>query len=69
MERVLGIGGHFMRADDPAALTAWYRDCLGLPADEHGEEGSQRKHNRGLEPAFEQAAAALVQAADDEDRT
>src|SRR5438045_9706081 len=37
MERVLGIGGHFMRAADPAALNAWYRDCLGLDVDEHGE--------------------------------
>ena len=36
MERVLGIGGHFMRAADPAALNAWYRDCLGLDADENG---------------------------------
>ena len=36
MERVLGIGGYFMRAADPAALSAWYRDCLGLDADEHG---------------------------------
>jgi predicted enzyme related to lactoylglutathione lyase len=36
MERVLGIGGYFLRAADPAALGAWYRDCLGLDADEHG---------------------------------
>ena len=36
MERVLGIGGHFLRAADPEALSAWYRDCLGLDADEHG---------------------------------
>lgn len=36
MERVLGIGGHFTRSADPAALSAWYRDCLGLDADEHG---------------------------------
>ncbi|MYW69787.1 glyoxalase/bleomycin resistance/dioxygenase family protein [Streptomyces sp. SID8379] len=36
MERVLGIGGHFMRAADPAALIAWYRDCLGLDLGEHG---------------------------------
>lgn len=36
MERVLGIGGYFLRASDPAALTAWYRDCLGLDIDEHG---------------------------------
>src|SRR5690348_12717474 len=36
MERVLGIGGYFMRAADPAALSAWYRDCLGLDAGENG---------------------------------
>lgn len=36
MERVLGIGGYFIRANDPAALTAWYRDSLGLDGDEHG---------------------------------
>ena len=36
MERVLGIGGFFLRAADPAALNAWYRDCLGLDANEQG---------------------------------
>ncbi len=36
MEHVLGIGGYFLRAADPAALSAWYRDCLGLDADENG---------------------------------
>jgi predicted enzyme related to lactoylglutathione lyase len=36
MEHVLGIGGHFLRAKDPAALSAWYRDRLGLDADENG---------------------------------
>lgn len=36
MERVLGIGGYFLRATDPAALGAWYRDVLGLDAGEHG---------------------------------
>ena len=36
MERVLGIGGYFIRAADPAALSAWYRDCLGLDMDENG---------------------------------
>ena len=36
MERVAGIGGYFIRASDPAALGAWYRDCLGLDADENG---------------------------------
>ncbi|HEY8981003.1 MAG TPA: VOC family protein [Streptomyces sp.] len=33
MERILGIGGYFLRAQDPTALTTWYRDNLGLDAD------------------------------------
>ena len=33
---MLGIGGYFVRASDPGALSAWYRDCLGLDADENG---------------------------------
>jgi predicted enzyme related to lactoylglutathione lyase len=37
MERVLGIGGYFLRAKDPAALGAWYRDALGLDTDEYGQ--------------------------------
>ncbi len=36
MEHVLGIGGYFLRAADPAALGAWYRDCLGLDVDANG---------------------------------
>jgi predicted enzyme related to lactoylglutathione lyase len=36
MQRVLGIGGYFLRASDPAALSAWYRDNLGLDTDEYG---------------------------------
>ena len=36
MERVLGVGGYFLRATDPVALGAWYRDCLGLETDENG---------------------------------
>jgi predicted enzyme related to lactoylglutathione lyase len=36
MEHVLGIGGYFVRSADPSALGAWYRDCLGLDADENG---------------------------------
>ena len=30
MERVLGIGGVFFRAQDPAALAQWYADALGV---------------------------------------
>lgn len=36
MEHVLGIGGLFLRAQDPEALGAWYRDVLGLDGGEHG---------------------------------
>lgn len=37
MERVVGLGGIFFKAKDPAKLKAWYRDYLGLPVDEQGE--------------------------------
>ncbi|MET0288824.1 MAG: VOC family protein [Pseudoxanthomonas sp.] len=30
MKRVTGIGGIFFKARDPAGLSAWYRDHLGL---------------------------------------
>jgi len=30
LEKVLGIGGLFFRARDPAALALWYRDHLGV---------------------------------------
>ena len=30
-ERVTGIGGIFIKAKDPKALTAWYNDHLGVP--------------------------------------
>ena len=30
MEKVLGIGGVFLRASDNESLAAWYRDHLGL---------------------------------------
>ncbi|WP_336980961.1 VOC family protein [Altererythrobacter fulvus] len=35
--KVLGIGGVFLRADDPAALAAWYRDQLGFTVTAAGE--------------------------------
>ncbi|USN97866.1 MAG: VOC family protein [Phycisphaeraceae bacterium] len=31
MEQVLGIGGVFLKARDPKALAAWYREHLGVP--------------------------------------
>lgn len=33
---MLGIGGYFLRARDPEALTRWYRELLGVQDDEHG---------------------------------
>jgi glyoxylase I family protein len=30
MEKVLGIGGFFFRANDPEALTRWYEQHLGI---------------------------------------
>lgn len=29
--RITGVGGVFFKAKDPKALSAWYRDVLGLP--------------------------------------
>jgi catechol 2,3-dioxygenase-like lactoylglutathione lyase family enzyme len=36
MEHVLGIGGYFLRSADPVALGRWYRESLGLDADDNG---------------------------------
>lgn len=36
MQRVRGIGGIFFKASDPAALSAWYRDRLGVPVEAWG---------------------------------
>jgi hypothetical protein len=33
LERVLGIGGVFLKARDPKALAAWYREHLGVPVE------------------------------------
>ena len=40
MQKVLGIGGFFFRAKNPAALARWYRDHLGIdpvPEDSGGK--------------------------------
>ena len=36
MARVLGIGGVFFKSRDPGALTAWYRDVIGLELEDWG---------------------------------
>ncbi len=35
-QRVLGLGGVFVRARDPEALGAWYRDHLGFDVQDFG---------------------------------
>jgi predicted enzyme related to lactoylglutathione lyase len=36
MAKVTGLGGIFFKANDPAALSAWYAKHLGLPVDDWG---------------------------------
>lgn len=36
MKRVIGLGGAFFKAEDPAALGAWYARHLGLELEENG---------------------------------
>ena len=36
MAKALGIGGIFIKAQDPKALKAWYVKHLGLPLADHG---------------------------------
>ena len=36
VQRVTGIGGIFIKAKDPEALKAWYRDRLGIPLEDWG---------------------------------
>ncbi len=38
---VLGMGGYFFRAKDPAALKAWYRDHLGVGGGMGTDEAGQ----------------------------
>ena len=42
MERITGIGGVFLRAKDPDALVAWYRDNLGIEPEAGGPYATLR---------------------------
>jgi len=35
MNKIVGIGGVFFRAKDPASLKSWYTDVLGIVISEH----------------------------------
>ena len=37
---ILGLGGVFFKARDPAALAAWYREHLGVPVAAEGTHAS-----------------------------
>jgi len=41
MERVVGIGGFFFRANDPEALATWYETALGIPSMSTGASWEQ----------------------------
>lgn len=47
MSRVVGIGGVFIQAKDPAALRAWYRDHLGINVEEWGGTAFTWSHPDG----------------------
>lgn len=36
MAKVIGLGGVFFRSRDPGALSAWYAEHLGMPAEAWG---------------------------------
>ena len=36
MAKVIGVGGIFFKSKDPAALTKWYADVLGMPVQDWG---------------------------------
>ena len=51
-EAVLGIGGVFFKAKDPAALAAWYREHLGLPVEAGQTYGSLASGGAGEETVW-----------------
>lgn len=51
MERVLGIGGLFLKARDPKALAAWYAEHLGIPIEADQTYGTFSETGDGGRPA------------------
>jgi predicted enzyme related to lactoylglutathione lyase len=52
MERVVGIGGVFLKARDPKALAAWYRQNLGLPIQVDQTYGALKSERSGEETVW-----------------
>ena len=48
MERVTGIGGFFVRAEDPDALASWYRDRLGVAPTPRTNEDEPWRQQEGV---------------------
>ena len=60
MERVQGIGGIFFKSPDPKALTRWYADHLGVPAQDWGGANfvwSQQDHPESASTVWSPFAA------------
>jgi predicted enzyme related to lactoylglutathione lyase len=49
MGRITGVGGVFVTSHDPKALTAWYRDVLGIAIESWG--GAALRYNFPGHPA------------------
>ncbi len=49
MEKVRGIGGIFMKGNNPEGLSQWYADHLGIPLDEWGGSSLPWRHADGTE--------------------
>ena len=50
MARVTGFGGIFFKSPDPKALSAWYRDVLGIEPSEYG--GAMLRYDAPGHPEF-----------------
>ncbi len=50
MQRVIGVGGIFFKANDPEKLAAWYKKHLGLNVEEWGGVTFQEGAGADLQP-------------------
>jgi len=48
MAKAVGVGGIFLKARDPKALSAWYAEHLGIPAQEGGSIGFSGPESAGM---------------------
>jgi predicted enzyme related to lactoylglutathione lyase len=48
MAKVVGVGGVFLKARDPKALSAWYGTHLGVPTQDGGSLGFDGPESTGM---------------------